>query len=141
MGKEPNRLGPTEEAAQLEGEIERVRGELDTLVTELDRRRHALTNLPLQLERHWRLGLGALVAVLAAVGGGIALWAFRGRVRARPTAKLWRLRRALSRAIERPERVAREPTVPVKLLVAAGSSVAQVAAGSLTRRLLEARPA
>jgi hypothetical protein len=117
----------------LGNEIAVVRAELDSLLAELDRRRHEALNLRLQLRRH---ALGATVTGLAFVGtaaGFVWLSAWRRRRQDRLSARAGRLRQALSRMIEHPERAAAEPTIVGKIAAAAAS--AGVAA--LIKKLLE----
>jgi hypothetical protein len=135
---------PREAARQLGGEIAALRGELDVLVRELDRRRHEALDVKLQLRRH---AVGATVtgaAFVAAAAGFVWLGAWRDRRRQRLMSRAGHLRRALSRMIEQPERVAAEPTVPVKILTAAANAaVAAVIKNVLERvvmRALEAGP-
>jgi hypothetical protein len=124
---------PRAAADELGKEIAVVREELDSLLAELDRRRHEALNLRLQVRRH---ALGATVTSLAFIGTGaglvwLGLW--RRRRGQRLTVQAGRLRQAVSRMIERPERVAAEPTIPGKILSAAASA----AVASLVKKLLE----
>src|SRR3954466_4954625 len=64
MDERADSLKP-ESAEQKEAEIERSRARLDGLVTEMDRRRHELGDVRLQLRKHKGL--------VAAVGGGLVL--------------------------------------------------------------------
>ena len=108
----------------IEAEIMRRRGELTTLVAELNRRRHDLTDVGLQLRRH-ALGVAATVLAVGAVAAGsIALGVWRARRRNTLTARGGRLREAFGRMIERPERVAVEPTVTQRIIGSAGSAAA-----------------
>ena len=94
--------GPAEEPPRLEREIDSIRGELDVLVRELDRRRHQALDWRLQLRRHQRelsiAGIAGGVAVLVLVG-----WSIRRR-RARRTGDLVRALRLLA---EHPDALAR----------------------------------
>jgi hypothetical protein len=108
----------------IEAEIMRRRGELTTLVAELNRRRHELTDVGLQLRRH-ALGVAAAVLAVGAVAAGsIALGVWQARRRNTLTARGGRLREAFGRMIERPERVAVEPTVTQRIIGSAGSAAA-----------------
>jgi len=110
-----------------------VRYELDELLAEFDRRRHQLFDVRLQLRRH---ALGATlttVAFVATAAAGVGLGVWRQRRRQRFTAQTGRLRHAISRMTEHPERVATEPTIPGKIIAAAASA----AAAALVKRLLE----
>lgn len=102
-------MSPRESTRQLEGEITTLRDELATLVGELDRRRHELMNVKLQARRHL---LGATltgVGLLASATGFVWLSIWRPRRRRKIGARVTRLREALSRMVERPERVAPSP--------------------------------
>jgi len=117
----------------LGGEIATVRYELDELLAELDRRRHEFFDVRLQLRRH---ALGATLTTLAfvataAAGVGLSVW--RQRRRERLPAQAGRLRYAIARMTEHPERVAEEPTIPGKIIAAAASA----AAAALVKKLLE----
>jgi hypothetical protein len=58
-----------EESTEIERQIEGLRSELDALVRELDRRRHAATDIRLQIRRHPRAAAVILgLAVLTVVG-------------------------------------------------------------------------
>lgn len=108
----------------IEAEIMRRRGELTTLVAELNRRRHELTDVGLQLRRH-ALGVAAAVLAVGAVAAGsIALGVWRARRRNTLTARGGRLREAFGRMIDRPERVAVEPTFTQRIIGSAGSAAA-----------------
>ena len=89
MDEEPTGVGPERAAAKVEEtpavqvsrlrtEIDATRDELGTYISELDRRRHEALDLKLQAKRHPALALGAGVAILGAVAGGLAM-AIRAR--------------------------------------------------------------
>jgi hypothetical protein len=122
-----------EATRQIQGDIAALREELGTLVGELDRRRHELTDVKLQLRRH--AGGAALtgVALVAAAAGVVWLRTWQARRRARPLARVGRLGEAVSRMIDRPERVAAEMSVPGKILTAAATA----AVATLVKRGLE----
>ncbi|HZZ83071.1 MAG TPA: hypothetical protein VFE30_00920 [Anaeromyxobacteraceae bacterium] len=124
---------PRRQARQLESEIEILRGDIGDLVSELDRRRRELFDLRLQLQRH-PVAVGAAgVGVALAVGGAVALVVTARRRRRRPVERARRLGRAVSRMIDAPHKVAREPSVAEKVLAAAGAAAASI----LVKRLLE----
>jgi hypothetical protein len=118
---------------QIEGEIAEIRGHLDQSLAELDRRRHEATDVKLQIRRHPAAVAVAGGIVLLLLGGvGYAIWA--ARQRERPVNKAKRLRLALSRMIDEPQKVAKaEPTVPEKILAAAGTAAATI----LTKKIIE----
>ena len=129
-------LSPRESSRQLEGEIAMLRDELGGLVAELDRRRHELTDVKLQAKRH---ALGATltgVGLLASAAGFVWLGAWRARRRRTTMARIGRLREAVSRMVERPERVATEPSVPVKILTAAATAAVATAMKKVLERAL-----
>ena len=120
----------------IEADIVRQRQELTARVAELSQRGHELTDVRLQVRRH-ALGVTTTVLAMAAVtAGAIALGVWRARRRNTLIARGGRLRQALGRMIDRPERVATEPTVTQRILGAAGSA----AAAFLIKAALEALP-
>ena len=100
---------------QIEREIGMLRTRLDRSLAELDRRRHELANVRVQLRRHPVVlaGAGGLVLLLV---GGVAFTVWRAHEREQP---------------DDPEKVARP--VWEKLLAAVGITIAV----SLTRKLLD----
>lgn len=124
---------PRAAAQAIGGEIAVLRYELDSLLAELDRRRHELLDVRLQVRRH---AVGVTLTAVALVGtaaAGVWLDAWRRRRRQRLAARAGRLRYAIDRMIENPERVAAHPTIPQKIIAAAGSA----AVASLVKKLLE----
>jgi hypothetical protein len=118
---------------QMEGEISDIRGRLDQSLAELDRRRHEATDVKLQIRRHPTVVAAAGGVVLLLLGGvAYAIWAARRREQ--PMNKAKRLRLAVGRMIDEPQKVAKaEPTVPEKILAAAGTAAATM----LTKKLIE----
>jgi hypothetical protein len=117
MGEGTTRIassnGSNARVRELGNETEAVRRQLDDLVMELDRRRHRAFDWRLQLQRHARaialtgIGLATIIAVVASVSVArrrrqhtlaerLSELADRGE----------RLRRALGRVIENPDRLA-----------------------------------
>ncbi len=131
-GERANRE-PRKMARELETEITEIRSRLDRSLAELDRRRHELTDVRLQVRRHPMVAVAAGVTVLALVGGvAYAVWA--SRQRNKPVSKARRLKHALSRMIDQPQKVAKaEPTVPEKILAAAGTAAATM----LVKKMME----
>jgi hypothetical protein len=107
---------------RIEADIVRRRGEITALVAELSRRGHELMDVRLQLRRHALGAAAAVLAVGAVAAGSIALAMWRGRRRDTLTARGGRLREAIGRMTDRPERVAVEPTVTQRVIGAAGSA-------------------
>jgi hypothetical protein len=118
---------------QMEGEISEIRGQLDQSLAELDRRRHEATDVKLQIRRHPAVVAAAGGVVLLLLGGvAYAIWAARRREQ--PMNKAKRLKLAFGRMIDEPQKVAKaEPTVPEKILAAAGTAAATM----LTKKLIE----
>jgi hypothetical protein len=140
MGEGTNRVGagrtngdPRKATRELESEILEARSRLDRGLAELDRRRHELTDVRLQVRRHPMIAVAAGVTALALVGGvAYAVWA--SRQRQKPLSKAERLREALSRMVDKPHKVAKsEPTVQEKILAAIGTAAATI----LTKKLME----
>ena len=134
MGERTNRIDhePSVDAAGERVEKSRVR--LDTLVSELDQRRHVVSHAKRMLSEHPTLALVAGVAAVGAIGGAIALIVQHHQERELLTAHAGRLRSAMGRMIEHPERVAPAgSTIPGKLIAAAGSAVTTI----LVKRLFE----
>jgi len=124
---------PRKMARELETEITEIRSRLDRSLAELDRRRHELTDVRLQVKRHPMVAVAAGVTVLALVGG-VAYAVYAARQRNKPVSKARRLRHALSRMIDEPHKVAKsEPTVPEKILAAAGTAAATM----LVKKMME----
>ena len=122
-----------EAARQLEGDIAALREDLGVLVAELDRRRHELVDVKLQLKRH--AGGAALfgVALVATAAGFVWLGMWRAQRREHVMSRAGRLREAVARMVDRPERVAAEPTVAAKILTAAATA----AVATLVKKGLE----
>ena len=106
---------------ELEHEAEIIREDLGALVGELDRRRHRAAR-----------PVTALVLGLAGASlGGIVLW----RLVRRPRSRLHPFTKALRRVAAHPDRVATsQPRVPRKIVGAALSAAAAVAARHLAER-------
>ena len=123
-----------ESTRQLDGEIAALREELAGLVAELDRRRHELLDVKLQAKRH-AVGIALTgVGLLAAASGFVWLGAWHSRRRRTPLSRVGRLREAISRVIDRPERVAAEPGVPARILTAAANAAVATAIKKILER-------
>ena len=139
MGQGTSRLTNGNGAAEarppreIEREIELLRTRLDRSLAELDRRRHELTDIRLQMKKHPMVFIGAgVVAVLMLGGLGFAI--YRSRKREELPQKAKRLRIAFGRAVDRPQKVARgEAPVWQKILAAVGTTLAV----SLTKKIVE----
>jgi hypothetical protein len=128
-----------ERGAELQREIERIRGDLARTVGELDRRRHALTDVKGQLRRHPGSVVLVAVAVLGLAAGAIAWGVARRRRWQQIGARLERLREALGRMVAKPNRVAADLGVGRKIVAAAGAAAASTLAKKLAARALERR--
>jgi hypothetical protein len=124
---------PRDAARQLDGEISRLREELGELVGELDRRRHEALDVRLQVKRHALAATVTGLSVVAAAAGLVWLGAWRERRQQTLMARSGRLRAALSRAIDRPDRVAAQPTIPERIV----GGVLTAAAAALVKKGLE----
>jgi hypothetical protein len=124
---------PRSAAEELGTQIALVRQELDSLLGELDRRRHEVLDVPLQLRRHVFGASLTVLAFFATAAGSVWLTARRRRQRQRLGMRVGRFHQALARMTEHPERVAAEPTIPAKIATAA----ANAAVAALVKKLLE----
>jgi hypothetical protein len=118
----------------IEREIRGHRGELSTLAGELNRRRQELTDVKLQLRRHTMGVATGLLATGVVIVGSLVYARWRARRYNRLIARGGRLREAVGRMIDRPERVATEPTVIQRMLASAGSAAAAIAIKAIVER-------
>ena len=82
--------------------------------------------------RKWRAQMD--VTTVVALLGGVAYAVWASRQRNKPISKARRLKHALSRMIDEPQKVAKsEPTVPEKILAAAGTAAATM----LVKKMME----
>jgi hypothetical protein len=140
MGEGADRVNEPipEHVRRVSGEIDSLRGEIGTLVSELDRRRHEMFDVGLQVKRHPVVVIVAASAVALAVGGLVALAIRSRRQHRRPSSRVREARRAIGRLLEHPDRVAAEPSVATKVLVAAGTAAGSAMARRLVDRLMRA---
>jgi hypothetical protein len=118
---------------EIEREIEHLRARLDRSLAELDKRRHELTDVKLQIRRHPGVVAG-VGGVLALAIGGIAFAVVRAQRPERLPARAHRFRIALGRAVDHPERVARgDAPWWEKILAALGTTIAV----SVAKKLLD----
>lgn len=130
-------MSPRQTAQQLETEIEALRDELEPLVAEVDRRRHELLDVKLQLRRHaWQIALAGagVIAVTASL-----VWLGVRRAPRRPSllSRASRLREGVARMIDRPERVAADRTLAGKMLTAAATAALSATAKKAVERLVK----
>lgn len=129
---------PAKRAQLIEGEIDDLRDELGVLISELDRRRHEAMDVGLQVRRHAvpvaLIGLGTI----AAVGALIAWRVSAARERQRPLARARRLRIALERAADHPERVAaKDPATPTQIGATILTAIGTTAAIAITKKVID----
>jgi hypothetical protein len=118
---------------EIERDIDHLRTRLDRSLAELDRRRHELMDVRLQMRRHPAVFAGA-GAVVVLVLGGVGYAIYRSRKHDELPQKARRLRIAVGRAVDKPEKVARgEAPVWEKIVAAVGVTIAT----SLARKLVE----
>ena len=131
--KDGNAPAEPQSPREIESDIEHLRTRLDRSLAELDRRRHELTDVKLQMRKHPAAFIGA-GAVLILMLGGVGYAVYRSRKRQELPAKAKRLRIAIGRAVDAPENVARgEPPVWQKIAAAVGTTIAV----SLTKKLID----
>ena len=119
------------EPRKIEREIEHLRTRLDRSLAELDRRRHELADLKLQVRKHPRVVAGAGIVVLGLLGGvAFAIW--RSKKSEELPQKMRRIQIAFGRALEKPRARAEAPAWE-KILAAVGTTVAV----GLTKKLLD----
>ena len=129
---------PRKVARELETEITEIRTRLDRSLAELDKRRHEMTDVKLQVRRHPMVAVAAGVTVLALLGG-VAYAVYAARERNKPVSKARRLKHAIGRMMDEPEKVAKaEPTVGKKILAAAGTAAATMIVKKLMERAFDA---
>lgn len=126
MGERTNGVkGDRGGSSAIEREISGIRNELGALVGELDRRRRALFDVRAQVRRHPLTASLAGVAVVAIVGGSVALLVHDARRKQRASYRAKQLRIAFGRMVDHPERVARGDAPPgEKILAAVGTAIA-----------------
>ena len=124
---------PERAPREIERDIEHLRTRLDRSLAELDKRRHELTDVKLQMRRHPMVFIGAGAAVVLLLGGvGFAI--YRSRKREEIPQKAKRLRIAIGRAVDEPHKVARgDAPVWEKIVAAVGTTIAV----SLTKKIIE----
>lgn len=119
--------------------IERARARLDSLVAEIDRRRHELTDVRLQLRKHVWVVVAVAFTAASAIGGTV-FWKLRSaRRRHSLLGRAGRFREAFGRMLDQPDRVATsEPNVLKKVAAAAATAVAARVARGLVERAVHA---
>jgi hypothetical protein len=123
----------------IESDIERLRGELDGMVGELDRRRHEAFDVRLQARRHAGLvaAVGAVAVVLTVAG--FAAWTSSRRRQDRLLTRLQNLARVVVAMSRHPERLERAMEGRPQPGTAVASALASVAGAAGRRAILGAR--
>jgi len=122
----------------IERDIGQLRGELDGIVNELDRRRHEAFDVRLQLRRH-RTAVTTAGAILALVAvGGFVVWRNSRRRQDQLLVRLQNLGRAIAIMSRNPDRLARALEGRPEPGRAALSALARVAGAAGRRAVLSA---
>jgi len=128
----------TDHVKEIAQEIDELRDEMTPLITELDRRRRDALDWRLQARQHL---LPVSVAALAIAGlAGYAIWSsvHERHERHRAVVKARRLRTAVGRMIDEPERVAAaDPSGMRAIGVAIARTAATTAASIVVRKAVE----
>ena len=124
--------------SDIQKQVVAARQDLDRLVGELDRRRHAMFDIRGQLRRRPVPFILGGLALLTAVGGTVALIVARRRRHNAWPQRVQRLRRAVGQAVRHPDRSHDEPSPARKIGTAGGTAAASVLVKALTQRLLQA---
>lgn len=134
---------PAEQSREIEVEIDHLRTRLDRSLAELDRRRHELMDVKLQMRRHPQ-ALMIAGGVMLLIFGGVAYSVYSSRRHSTAMRRAQKYRGALRRAADHPELVARktkvEPGAVEKILGAVGTTVAVALAKKVIERTLNAPP-
>jgi hypothetical protein len=94
--------GFPEEVRRVTGEIEGLREDLGSIVSELDRRRRELLDVRLQMRRHPVVVVATAGAAALLAGTAVALMLRGRRRRQQPTTRVREARRALARLLDHP---------------------------------------
>lgn len=130
--------GREADPSDIQKQVVAARHDLDRLVGELDRRRHAMFDVGEQLRRRpVPIILGGL-AVLTAIGGTVALIVMRRRRHNSWPQRVQRLRHAVAQAVKHPDRSHDQPSSARKIGTAGGTAAASVLAKAVAERLLQA---
>jgi hypothetical protein len=137
MGEGKDRVEPGPTVDEAGERVQRARARLDTLVSELDQRRHVVTTVKRAVGDNPLPSIAGAVLGLGAMVGAVVLVVQHQQKRSALRRRAGRLREALARMIDKPNRVASSgSTVPGKILAAAGSAVASLLAKRLFEKLI-----
>jgi hypothetical protein len=128
---------PEPDPSEIQKQVVAARHDLDRLVGELDRRRHAMFDVRGQLRRHPVPFILGGLAVLTAVSGTVALIVARRRRHNAWPQRVQRLRHAIAQAVRHPDRSRDQPSAAKKIGTAGGTAVASALAKEATHRLLQ----
>jgi hypothetical protein len=117
-------------------EIEALRGDLGSIISELDRRRHELFDIRLQMRRHPVVVVAAVGTAALLLGSLVAVMVRDRQRRKQPATRAREARRALARLLDHPHRVAAEPSMAAKIATAAGTAAGSVVARHFARLLV-----
>jgi antitoxin (DNA-binding transcriptional repressor) of toxin-antitoxin stability system len=129
---------PDPDPSEIQKEVVAARHDLDRLVGELDRRRHAMFDIRGQLRRRPVPFILGGLALLTAVGGTVALIVARRRRHNAWPQRVQRLRHAIAQAVRHPDKSHDEPSASKKIGTAGGKAISSVLAKAATLRLLQA---
>jgi hypothetical protein len=150
MGEEENRLTEKTEPVgvakrRLSGEIDTIRKELDSLIGELDRRRHEALDWRAQLRKHPRVAMAMVLVPIAILGAVVGMRVLRARQATEPRRRVpaapGRLREPAARFLRSSRgarlqaRYAETPTMWRRVLGVFVSTLAGVVARQLARKL------
>lgn len=124
--------------SEVQRQVVAARHDLDRLVGELDRRRHAMFDVRGQLRRHPVPFILGGLALLTAVSGTVALIVARRRRYHSWPRRVQRLRHAIAQAVRHPDRSRDQPSTTRKIGTAGGTAAASALAKEATHRLLQA---
>ncbi len=130
--------GVDPDPSEIQKQVVAARHDLDRLVGELDRRRHAMFDVRGQLRRHPVPFILGGLALLTAVGGTVALVVARRRRHNAWPQRVQRLRHAIAQAVRHPDRSRDQPSATKRIGTAGGSAAASALAKEATHRLLQA---
>lgn len=127
-----------DDPAILELQIDSIRRNLTGIVRELDHRRHDLTDVKMQIDKHKPELLAAAGSVVV-VAGALGAVAFLLRRRNRKLGvRATHLRKAIGRILEDPNRLARpEPTILKKVATALVVAVAAAAGKKVATMMID----
>ncbi|MES1166337.1 MAG: hypothetical protein ABUR63_11290 [Verrucomicrobiota bacterium] len=135
-GTTPPHLPPETDPATLQKEVVAARNDLDRLVGELDRRRHAFFDVRAQIRRHPLPFILGGLALLTAVGGTVAVIVARRRRHNAWPQRVQRLRHAIAEAARHPDRSHDQPSAAKKIGTAGGTAIVSAVAKAAAQRLL-----